>query len=134
MGYYSPFWGPEAISTIDDPRVAFTCRLSALIVFTNSDPFRELLLAVFGVPERFSWMMDPHSALLFGSSTLAILADSGRFMGYYSPFWGPGAIFTFDEPQGAFTCWASTLAILLDSGPLHGLLITISGSDEGVTP
>ena len=32
MEYYSPFWDPRAISTINDPRGAFTCRSSTLAV------------------------------------------------------------------------------------------------------
>ena len=44
--YYSLFWGPKAISTIDDPRGAFMCPSSTLKVLANSDPFHGLLLAV----------------------------------------------------------------------------------------
>ena len=51
-----------------------------------------------------------------------------RFGDYYSLFWGPGVIFTIDEPQGALTCRSSTLAILADSGPFRGLLLTVLGS------
>ena len=32
-------------------------------------------------------------------------------MDYYSPFWGPEAIFIVVEPQGALTCRSSTLAV-----------------------
>ena len=48
MDYYSLFWGPRVISTIDEPRGAFTCRSSTLAVFVDSDPFRGLLLTVLG--------------------------------------------------------------------------------------
>ena len=51
MDYYSLFWGPGVISTIDEPRGAFTCRSSILVVFVDSDPFRGLLLTVLGVPK-----------------------------------------------------------------------------------
>jgi hypothetical protein len=51
-----------------------------------------------------------------------------RFMGYYSPFWGPGAISMVVEPQGALTYRSSTLTVLADSGPFHGLLLTDLGS------
>jgi hypothetical protein len=48
-----------------------------------------------------------------------------RFVDYYSPFWGPGVVSTFDEPRGALTCWSSTLAVLADSNPFRGLLLTV---------
>ena len=46
MHYYSAFWGPEAISTIDEPRGAFTSRSSALTILADSRLFRALLLSV----------------------------------------------------------------------------------------
>ena len=57
------------------------------------------------------------------------------FADYYSPFWGPVAIFLVDEPQGALTCMTLTLAILADSGQFHGQLIIDLGfrSDFMVT-
>ena len=51
-------------------------------------------------------------------------------MHYYSPFWGPRAISTIDDPRGAFTCPSSTVAILADSGPFCGLLLTVLGSQS----
>ena len=51
-----------------------------------------------------------------------------RFVDYYSPFWGLGAIFLVVEPQGALTCMTITLAILAYSGQFCGLLVTIFGS------
>ena len=41
VDYYSPIWGPEVISTTDEPKGAFTCRLSTLTILAN-----------FGVLER----------------------------------------------------------------------------------
>ena len=46
MDYYSPFCGPGVISTIGDPRGAYTCRSSTLAVLPDSGPFRGLLLTV----------------------------------------------------------------------------------------
>ena len=46
--YYSAFWGPRAISTIDEPRGAFMCPSSTLTVLANSDMFRGLLVTVLG--------------------------------------------------------------------------------------
>ena len=51
--YYSAFWGPRAISTIDEPRGAFMCPSSTLTVFANSDMFRGLLLTVLGSRSDF---------------------------------------------------------------------------------
>ena len=48
VDYYSLLWGPRVISTIDEPRGAFTCRSSTLEVLADSDQFRGLLLTVLG--------------------------------------------------------------------------------------
>ena len=48
MIYYSLFWCPGVISTINKPWGAFTCRSLTLAVFVDSDPFRGLLLTVLG--------------------------------------------------------------------------------------
>ena len=50
MDYYSPFWGPEAISTVIEPQGALTCRSSTIAVWADSAPFLGLLLG-FGVLE-----------------------------------------------------------------------------------
>ena len=104
VDYYSLFWGPGVISTIDEPLGAFTCWSSTLAVLADSGPFHGL-----------------HSQFC------PILA---RFMDYYSLFWGPGVISTINEPWGAFTCRSSTLAVFVDSGPFHGLLLTVLGSES----
>ena len=70
----------------------------------------------------------PRGALTCRSSTLAVLADSGPFMDYYSLSWGLGVISKIDEPKDALTCRSPTLAVLPDSGPFHGLLLTVLGS------
>ena len=46
VDYYSLFWGPGVISTIDEPQGALTCWLSTLTVLADSSPFRGLLLTV----------------------------------------------------------------------------------------
>ena len=53
VDYYSAFWGPRAISTIDEPRGAFMCQSLTLTVLSNYDPFRGLLLIVFGSRSDF---------------------------------------------------------------------------------
>ena len=51
--YHSAFWGPRAISTIDEPRGSFMCPSSTLTVLANSDGFRGLLLTVLGSQSDF---------------------------------------------------------------------------------
>ena len=60
--YYSLFWGPREISTIDDPRGAFTCPSSTLKVLANSDPFRGLLLVVLVYRSDFHSCRTPRCA------------------------------------------------------------------------
>ena len=48
VDYYSLFWGPGEVSTINEPWGAFTIWSSTLAVLAVSDPFRGLLLTVFG--------------------------------------------------------------------------------------
>ena len=48
---YSPFWGLGVISTINEPRGAFTCRSSTLTVLADSGSFHGQLLTVLGVPK-----------------------------------------------------------------------------------
>ena len=51
--YYSAFWGPRAISTIDEPRGAFMCSSSTLTVLAKSDLFHGLLLTILGSQSYF---------------------------------------------------------------------------------
>ena len=83
VDYYSPFWGPRAITTINDSRGVFTC----------------------------------------GSSTLAILAESGPFHGLLVTFWGSGEIYRIYETRGAFTCRSLTLEFLVQIWPVLWTII-----------
>ena len=70
LDYYSPFWGPEAISIVVEPKGALTCRSSTLAILADSGPFHGLLLTVLGsTPGAFTCR----------SSTLAVFVDSGLF-------------------------------------------------------
>ena len=80
MDYYSPFWGPEAISIVVEPKDALTCHSSTLAVLADSGPFRGLLLTVWGSGVN-SMIDEPQGALTCKSSTLVVLADSGPFRG-----------------------------------------------------
>ena len=53
VDYYSLFWGPGVISTINEPWGAFMFRPSTLVVLADSDPFRGLLLTVLGPQSDF---------------------------------------------------------------------------------
>ena len=78
VDYYSLFWGPRAISMINEPRGAFTCQTSTLAVFDDSGPFHGLLLT-FCSHEGISIVVEPQGALTCWSSTLIVLANSGPF-------------------------------------------------------
>ena len=52
MDYYSPFWGPKAISMVVELLGALTRRSSTITVWAGSGPFLVLLL-YFGVSESF---------------------------------------------------------------------------------
>ena len=80
LDYYSPFWGPGVISTINKPWGAFMCRSSTLAVLADSGPFRGLLLTNLGSRAIFM-VAEAQGVLTCRSSTIAILADSGPFRG-----------------------------------------------------
>ena len=82
---------------IDDPRGAFTCPSSTLIVLVNSDPFRGLLLTVLRARSDFH-VVEPQVAVMCRSSTLAVLADSGPFRGLLLTILGSLVISTINEP------------------------------------
>ena len=88
MDYYSPFWGPKAISMVVEPQGALKCR----------------------------------------SSTIAVWADSGLFLGLLLSFGGPGVISTIYEPSCAFTCRSSTLTYSADSSPFCALSLSVLGT------
>ena len=80
MVYYSLFWGPGAISIIDAPRGAFTCRSPPIVILFDSGLFHGLLLTILGSQSYFHIHND-RGAFTCTSSTVAILVDSGPFHG-----------------------------------------------------
>ena len=90
--YYSLFWGPGVISTINEPRRAFTCRSSTLTVLADSGPFRGLLLTFWG-PGVISTIKEPLGALTGWLSTLAVFVDSDPFRGLLLTVLGPQSDF-----------------------------------------
>src|SRR4051812_21959957 len=81
VNYYSLFWGPRVISTIDEPRGPFTCRSSTPAVLADSGPFHGLYYSLFWGPGVISTIDEPRGAFTCRSSTPAVLADSGLFHG-----------------------------------------------------
>ena len=125
VDYYSPFWGPEAISIVVEPQGVLTRWSSTLAVLADSGPFLRLLI-FFGVSESFPRLMNPGVRLRVGHQHSHIRPILVRFVHYYSAFWGPRAISTIDEPW--FTCPSSTLTVLANSDLFRGLLLTVLGS------
>ena len=113
--YYSRFWGSKANSMVVEPQGALTCRSSTITVFVDSGLFHGLLL-------------NPGVRLRVGHQYSRFLSSLTRFVDYYSPFWGPRAISTTNNPRSAFTCPSSTLIVLANSDPFRGLLLTVLGS------
>ena len=127
MDYYSPFWGPKAISIIVELQGALTCRSSTITVWADSGPFLGLLL-YFGVSEYFPRLTNPGVRLRVGHQHSHIWPNRVRFVHYYSVFWRARGISTIDEPRGAFMCPLSTLTVLANSDMFRGLLLTVLGS------
>ena len=53
VDYYSPFWGPKAISMVVEPQGELMCRSSTLAVLADSGPFLGLLLTILGSQSNF---------------------------------------------------------------------------------
>ena len=127
MDYYSPFWGPKAISMVVELQGALTCPSSTITVWADPGPFLGLLL-YFGVSESFPRLTNPGVRLRVGRQHSHIRPILVRFVHYYSVFWGPRVISTIDEPRGAFMYLSSTLTVLFNSDKFCGLLLTVLGS------
>ena len=79
VDYYSPFWGPGAISIVVVPQGALTFRLSTLVVLADFGMFCGLL-TVLG-PGVISRIYEPRGAFMCRSSTLVVFVDSDPFRG-----------------------------------------------------
>ena len=62
MDYYSLFSGHRVISMINEPRGAFTCRLSTLAVWPILARFMDYY-SPFGGPEVISMLVEPQGVL-----------------------------------------------------------------------
>ena len=98
MDYYSPFWGPKAISIVVETQGALTCRSSTLAVLADSGPFHGLLLTVLGSQSDFHGCRTPRCAY--------VSVINNRGFGRLWPvswtitqFWGHVAISSIDEQR-----------------------------------
>ena len=97
MDYYSPFWGPEAISIVVEPQGMLTCWSSTLAVFADSGPFHGLLLTVLGSQSDFHGCRIPRCAYMSVINNHSL----GRFWPVswtISLLWDLGVISMIDEP------------------------------------
>ena len=84
----------------------------------------------FWGPKVISIVVEPQGALKCRSSTIAVWADSGPFLGLLLSFGGPGVISMIYEPLCALTHRSSTLIVLANFDTFRGLLLTVLGSQS----
>ena len=126
VDYYSLFWGPGVISTINEPWGAFTCRSSTLAVLVDSGPFHGLLLTFLGSRSNFHGCRTPRCAYVSVINNHSF----GRFWPVswtITQFWGH-VVIRRSTNNGVFMCLSSTFAVSAEFGPFHGLLLTDSRS------
>ena len=87
-----------AIFTIDNPRDAFMCRSSKLIVFPILFRFVDYYSPFWG-PGAIFMVVEPQGALTCRSSTLAFFADTGTFPGLTHCFGVPERIPRLATPR-----------------------------------
>ena len=127
VDYYSLFWGPGVISTINEPLSEFTCRSSLILGLSDSGLFHGILLTVLGSQNAFHGCRTPRCPYVLVVKTRRLC----RFWPVswtITQFWGPEVISMIDEHRGAFTCRSPTLTILADSGTFSAQLLTVVGS------
>ena len=125
MDYYSLFWGPGVISTINKPLSAFTCRSSIILGLSDSGLFHGQLLTVLGSQNAFHGCRTPRCAMC-GCSKLVVWVDSGPFFGLYLVL-GSRSDFHDLQISGCVYVWSSTISISAKSGPFRALLLTVLG-------
>ena len=107
VDYYSLFWGPGVISTINKPHGAFKCRSSTLVVFVDSGPFHGLLLTFLGSQSDFHGCRTPRCAY--------VSVINNRSFGRFWPvswtitqFWAHVVISTTDEHRCVYVSVINT--------------------------
>ena len=124
MDYYSPFWGPEAISIVVKPQDKITCRSSTLAVLADSGPFHGLLLTNL-------WSMrDFHDWRTLGCVYVSFI-NTPWFVRFRALSWTithrfgvPKQFPWLSNPKGVLTCRSSRLAVWAKYGPFLGLLLS----------
>ena len=129
LEYYSPFWGPKAISMVVKPQGVLMCWSSRLAVWADSGPFHGLLLTILGSQSDF------HGCRTLRCAHVSVI--SNHSLGRFWPdswtitlFWGLGVNSMIDEPRGAFTCRSSTITYSADSSPFRALLLSVLGTQS----
>ena len=87
VDYYSLFWGPGVISTIDEPRVRLRVGHQYPLFWPILTRFVDYY-SPFWDPKAISIVIEPQGALTCWSSTVIVLADSGPFCRLLLTFWG----------------------------------------------
>ena len=87
MDYYSPFWGPKAISMVVEPKVRLRVGHQQSQFWPILSRFMDYY-SLFWCPEVISIVAEPQGALTCRSSTLAVFVDSGPFRGLLLTFLG----------------------------------------------
>ena len=88
MGYYSPFWGPCAISLLVELQGPITCLRAGHrhSPFWLIRPVSWAIAHLFEVLERFPRLMIPEVRLRVGHQHLQFWPILAHFVDYYSPF------------------------------------------------
>ena len=92
MDYYSLFWGPGVISTINEFWVRFRFGHQHSQFWSILPRFVDYYSLFWG-PGVISTINEPRRAFTCRSSTLTVLADSGPFRGLLLTFLGPRSDF-----------------------------------------
>ena len=87
LDYYSPFSGPQVISTTNEPRGAFTCRSSTFVVLADSGPLHGLSHIVLGSRSDIHGCRIPRYAYVSVINTRSFV-DSGPFRALLLTFLG----------------------------------------------
>ena len=98
MDYYSPFWGPEVISTINEPWVLSRAGHVHSRCWPILARFVDYYSPIWG-PRAIFMVAEAQGVLRCRSSTLATLADSGPFHGLLPLIWGFRAISIIYNPR-----------------------------------
>ena len=127
VAYCSPFWCPGAFSMIDELQGAIMARSSTLAVLADPVPFCGINLTI--LESQAISTMNLWVRLRFCHQRSPFWLILARFLGYYSPFWGPRAFSMFDETHGTIMGRLSTLIFWLILACFVGYCSTFLGPE-----